>query len=74
MFSHAQSLLIQTQKRFLSVLVALGEYFVFTKTENFKKQCCPILATQSRVKQVACHSRELASQFWRLVREWKVQS
>ena len=74
MFSHAQSLLIQTQKRFLSILVAFGKYFVFTKTENFKKQCCPILATQSWVKQVACHSCELAGQFWRLVREWKVQS
>ena len=32
------------------------------------------LATLSRVSQVACHSRELAGQFWRLVREWKVQS
>ena len=32
------------------------------------------MATQSWVKQVACHSRELAGQFWRLVREWKVQS
>ena len=37
MFSHAQSLLIQTQKKFLSVLVVFGKYFVFTKKiENFK--------------------------------------
>ena len=27
------------------------------------------MATQSRVSQVACHSRELAGHFWRLVRE-----
>ena len=36
MFSRAQSLLIQTQKDFLSVLGVFGKYFVFTKTENFK--------------------------------------
>ena len=36
MFSHAQSLLIQTQKRFLSVLGVFGKYFVFTKTEKFQ--------------------------------------
>ena len=34
----------------------------------------PILATQLRVIQVACHSHELVGRFWRLVREWKVQS
>ena len=64
-------------KRFLSFLGVFGKYFVFTKIENFnnkKKQCCPVLATQSRAIQVACHSRELAGRFWRLVREWKVQS
>ena len=61
-------------KRFLSVLGVFGKYFVFTKTEKFQKQCCPILATQSRVIQVACYSRELAGWFWRLVRRWKVQS
>ena len=32
------------------------------------------MATQLRVIQVACHSHELAGRFWRLVREWKVQS
>ena len=46
----------------------------FTKTEKFQKQCCPVLATQSRVIQVACYNRELAGWFWRLIREWKVQS
>ena len=61
-------------KRFLIILGVFGKYFVFTKTGNFKKQCYPILATQSRVIQVACHSRELAGQFWWLVRKWKVQS
>ena len=35
---------------------------------------CPVLAAQSRVCQVACLSRVFAGHFWRLVREWKVQS
>ena len=35
---------------------------------------CPVLATQSRVSQVASLSRVFAGHFWRLVREWKVQS
>ena len=61
-------------KIFLSVLGVFGKYFVFTKTEKFQKQCCPILATQSRVIQVAYFSRELACLVWRLVREWEVQS
>ena len=61
-------------KRFLSVLDVFGKYFIFTKTENFQKLCCPILATQSWVIQVTCYSRELAGWFWWLVCEWKVQS
>ena len=61
-------------KRFLIVLGVFGKYFVFTKTEKFQKQYCPILATQSWVIQVTCYSRELAGWFWRLVHEWKVQS
>ena len=61
-------------KKFFSVLGFFGKYFVFTKIENFQKQYCPILATQLRVIQVACYSRELACWFWRLVCEWKVQS
>ena len=40
-------------KRFLSVLVVFGKYFVFAKIEKFQKQCCPVLATQSWVRQVA---------------------
>ena len=60
--------------RFLSVLGVFGKYFVFTKIEKFQKQCCPVLATQLRVIQVACYSHELAGWFWRLGREWKVQS
>ena len=64
---------ISNKKIFLSVLGVFGKYFVFTKTEKFQKQCCPVLATQSRVIQVACYNREFAGWFWRLVREWKVQ-
>ena len=29
-------------KRFLGVLGVFGKYFVFTKTEKFQKQCCPV--------------------------------
>ena len=61
-------------KRFLNVLSVFGKYFVLQNTKIFKKHFCPVLATQSRVSQVACHSRKLAGQFWRLVHEWKVQS
>ena len=61
-------------KIFLSVLGVFGKYFVFTKTEKFQKQCCPVLVTQSWVIQVACYSREFACWFWRLVHKWKVQS
>ena len=61
-------------KRFLNILGVFGKYFVFTKNENFQKQCCPVLATHSQVIQVACYSRELTGWFWRLVREWMVQS
>ena len=50
------------------------ESILFLKSENFKNHFCPVLATHSRVSQVAGLSREFASQFWRLVREWKVQS
>ena len=58
----------------MSVLGVFGKYFVFTKIENFQKQCCPVLATQSRVIQAAYYSCELACYFWWLVRKWKVQS
>ena len=62
-------------KRFLSVLGVFGKYFFFTKTKKkFQKLCYPVLATQSRVIQVACYSRELVNWFWQLVCKWKVQS
>ena len=61
-------------KKFLRVLGVFGKYFVFTKTENFQKQCCLILATSPRVIQVTCYSHKLACWFWWLVQEWKVQS
>ena len=61
-------------KRFLSVLGVFGKYFVLQNTEIFKKHFCPVLATQSRVSQVACHSHELTGQFCQLVPKWKVQS
>ena len=48
--------------------------FCFYKNWKFQKQCYPVLAAQSQIIQVARHSRELVSQFWWLIREWKVQS
>ena len=74
MFSHAQSLLIQIQKDFWMFKLFLEKCFVFYKNWKSSKTMCPILATQSRVSQVVCHSCEIAGLFWRLVREWKVQS
>ena len=47
-------------KRFLNVLGVFGKYFDFTKTKKFQKQCCPVLATQLQVIQVACYSGEFA--------------
>ena len=35
---------------------------------------CLVLTAQSRLSQVASLSRVFAGHFWRLVREWKVQS
>ena len=49
------------------------ESILFFKNWKIQKQCCPVLATQLRVSQVACLSRVLAGQFWQLVRKWKVQ-
>ena len=61
-------------KRFLSVWGVFGKYFVwkFCKIQN--SSFCPVLAALSRVCQVASFSRTFAGHFWRLVREWKVQS
>ena len=61
-------------KKIFECFRCFWKVFCSSKIENFKNQCCPVLVTQSQVSQVACHSRELADQFWRLVREWKVQS
>ena len=61
-------------KKIFKCFRCFWKVFCSSKTENFKKHFCPVLATQSRVSQVACHNRKLAGQFWRLVHEWKVQS
>ena len=50
------------------------ESILFKNLKISKIQFCPVLATQSRVCQVAGLSRFFAGHFWRLVREWKVQS
>ena len=54
-------------KRFLSVLGVFGKYFVKKKSEIFQEtQFCPVLATQSRVSQVARLSRVFAGHFGNL--------
>ena len=50
------------------------ESILFKNLKISKTQFCPVLATQSRVSQVVGLSRFFAGYFWRLVREWKVQS
>ena len=61
-------------KKIFKCFRCFRKVFCFYKKWKFQKQCCLVLATQLRVIQVACHSHELAGQFWWLVREWKVQS
>ena len=61
-------------KKIFECFRCFWKIFCLYKNWKFQKQCCPVLATQSRVIQVAWHSCELAGRFWRLVREWKVQS
>ena len=43
--------------RFVSMF--LESTLFLQKLKNFKKRCCPVLATQSQVIQVTCYSREL---------------
>ena len=50
------------------------ESILFSNLKISKIQFCSVLATQSRVIQVASLSRVFAGHFWRLVCEWKVQS
>ena len=60
-------------KKIFECFSCFWKVFCSLKNWKFQKQCFPVLATQSQVSQVTCHSRELVGQFWRLVREWKVQ-
>ena len=61
-------------KRFLSVFRCFWKVFCLKNLKISKIQFCPVLGAQSRVCQVASLSRIFAGHFWRLVREWKVQS
>ena len=67
------SIFVDSNTIFFECFSCFWKVFCFYKNWKFQKQCCPILATQSRVRQVACHSHVLVGWFWRLVREWKVQ-
>ena len=74
MYFHILNLCWFKHKKIFECFRCFWKVFCFYKNWKFQKQCCPILATQSWVIQITCHSRELTGQFWRLVREWKVQS
>ena len=71
---HILSLCWFKHKKIFECFSCFWKVFCFYKNWKFQKQCCPVLATQSRVKQVACHNHELAGQFWWHVHKWKVQS
>ena len=63
-------------KRFLSVLVVFGKYFVFAKmVQKFQKLFCPVLATQSRVEPIACPSCKSITEIFHdsLVTPWWVK-
>ena len=69
-FSHAQSWLIKHKKIFecFSCFWKVFGFFVFffwvQKCQNFqKKQCCPVLVTQSQVDPVACPSCKPTQKF-----------
>ena len=71
-FSHAQSLLIKHKKIF-ECFSCFWKVFCFCKKcQNFKKQCCPVLATQSRVSPVACPNHESTQRFF--ATHWRVNA
>ena len=63
-FLHVQSLLIKHKKIF-ECFSCFWKVFCFCKNvKKFQKQCCPILATQSRVGPVACPSCKPTQRFF----------
>ena len=71
-FSHAQSVLVKHKKIF-EYFSCFWKVFCFCKKcQNFKKQCCLLLATQSRVGPVACPSRMSTQIFF--VAHWRVNA
>ena len=74
MYFHMLNLCWFKHKKIFECFSCFWKVFYFYKNWKFQKQCCSVLATQSQVRQVACHSCVLVGRFWRLVREWKVQS
>ena len=71
---HMLNLFLFKHKKIFKCFKCFWKVFCSSKTENFKNHFCPVLVTHSRVSQVAGLSHEFAGHFWRLVREWKVQS
>ena len=72
-FSHAQFLLINHKKIFECFsCIWKGFFFFYKNLSKFQKQCCPILATQSRVGLVACPSSEPTQRFFTI--HWRVNT
>ena len=61
-------------KKIFECFRCFWKVFLLKNLKISKNQFCPVLAAQSRVYQVASLSRIFAGHFWRLAREWKVQS
>ena len=61
-------------KIFFECFRCFWKVFCLKNLKFSKIKFCPVLAAQSRVCQVASLSHVFAGHFWRLVREWKVQS
>ena len=77
-FSHSQSLLINHKKIFENISCFWKVFCFYKNLSKFQKQCCSVLATQSRVGLVVCPSYELTQRFSRLksrlFHEWNFQS
>ena len=71
---HMLNLCYFKHKKIFECFRCFWKVFLLKNLKISKNQFCPVLAAQSRVYQVASLSRIFAGHFWRLAREWKVQS
>ena len=71
---HMLNLCYFKHKKIFECFRCFWKVFCLKNLKISKIQFCPVLAARSRVCQVARLSRTFAGHFWRLAREWKVQS